>query len=285
MRFNSCKTIFTAGVALNNTPHLLTIFELINMVRLQKMGYNTQVVLGDIDALLARHENRMCAKLVKQYRNFLLNIGYDVKRGIIRTQSEDLTVARNTFFISSYINEDDFCYVKEDMLDYYSGASLAFSMDYAAKLSYALMLSDFISPIMLGDYERTVVCSGLDESKYAILASKKSLEMHLQGEICGLFTEVVKGLNGYSKMSKSIPDSCIFLSANKERISEAILDEGEHDADSIQCQLAILFLADTIERAEAIYTSYSIEKEYKSIELELIDKINEICSIWRGSAE
>ena len=103
--------------------------------------------------------------------------------------------------------------------------------------------------------------------------------MGLAGKIGGVFTEIVKGFNGHPKMSKSQKDSCIFLNDDEKTIKKLILDGAQHDVDSIQFQLAKVFL-----------TNYSIEDlilKYdqnigNAIDNELIRTILKLCNIWRS---
>ena len=132
---------------------------------------------------------------------------------------------------------------------------------------------------MSNEYKNVIVCSGIDESKYAILANEILNRMGLAGKIGGVFTEIVKGFNGHPKMSKSQKDSCIFLNDDEKTIKKLILDGAQHDVDSIQFQLAKVFL-----------TNYSIEDlilKYdqnigNAIDNELIRTILKLCNIWRS---
>lgn len=278
---NKKGTLFSVGIGLNNSPHLLTIVQLINLIKLQKLGFQTQAVLGDLDVILARKDIDSHDKLIIKYKNFLIKLGYNLAQGIIRTQYEETTVARNLLLISPYVLEADFDYVKEDLIDYYA-KSAENVLDFPTKISYLLMVSDFISPIMTQNYDRTVVCCGIDESKYAILANKVLRRMELDGNISGLFTGITQGLNGHPKMSKSIPESCIFLTDERDKIFKSIIDGKKHDQNSMQCKLAIAFLAGQGEESKnSILSRYCNGIDVTELEKILVDYIIYLCEEWQ----
>lgn len=277
------RTLFSAGVGLNSAPHLLTIAQLINLIRLQNIGFQTQVVLGDLDVILARKDTNPHDKLANKYKNFLIKLGYNLAQGIIRTQYEATTVARNLLLMSPYVSEADFDYVKEDLIDYYAG-SINNVIDFPTRISYLLMVSDFISPIMDQNYDRTVVCCGIDESKYAIWANNVLQRMGLAGNVSGLFTGITQGLNGYPKMSKSIPESCIFLTDERDKIYRSIIDGEKHNQTSMQCKLAIAFLAGEKESENSILSRYREGMDVTDLEKDLVDYIIYICDEWQNGA-
>ena len=278
----SKKVLFTAGIGMNSEPHLLTVMQLLNMVKLQQRGYNTQIVLGDFDVILARN-SKDAQNVSKQYRCFLDKIGYDYKLGIVRTQSECDDASRNAILLSSYIDYFDFSYVKEDIIDYYE--SNKHEYNFATLVSILLMVSDFLTPLLTNTFEHTVVCCGIDESKYAILANLIAKKMKIKGTVGGLFTSVVGGFNNHPKMSKSKPDSCILLSDSCDKIIRCIT-EGKHKSkDSIQCKIAQMFLTvDEINR-EKIILAYDRNDitQINHIEEKLIEKIIWLKTRWEES--
>lgn len=120
----------------------------------------------------------------------------------------------NLIYISNFIEKEDLTYVREDILNYYPPPNTM-----ALELSYILMFSDLLIPIINGNYKNVVMCCGLDESRYSIIANKILHRMGVEGEIGGLYTFVPEnGLNGWPQMSKSHPDSAIFLNESIEQI-------------------------------------------------------------------
>ena len=277
---NKNDTLFTAGYGMNSAPHIMTALQIVKMIRLQIAGYKTQIVLGDYDVLLAR--DYMDAKRIANgYEEFILSLGYDINQGILRKQSTETEVAANVVFLSSKLDEDDFDYVKEDLFGYYQGdvAPLSFS----TKVSIVLMLSDFISPLINKNYSRVIVTSGIDESKYVVLADKLINRLSINGSIGGFFTKVVKGLNNHPKMSKSKPDSGVFLSDDENSIKEKMISSLSNDKESLQYQIALL--AETSFSKQQIETAFDNNdiKMMHTIIDETIEYIIGIASKWKKS--
>ena len=257
--------LITAGYGMNNTPHIMTALQLVRMINLQKAGYHTQIVLGDYDVLLARGFSES-ERIAEIYMNFAISLGYDVNKGIIRTQTQATDVAANVVYLSSKVQDDDFEYVKEDLCDYYHRNERHISMDFPTKVSIMLMMSDFISPLLMGQYENVVVASGIDESKYAVLANLLTQRLEIQGSVGGIFTKVVKGLNNHPKMSKSKPDSGIFLSDDYQTIARKINTATNYSKECIQCQLALIL--------NSSYSADKIEEAFQTKDLKTINRIN-----------
>ena len=208
---NLQETLFMTGIGMNNVPHLMTLAQLVGINDLSSKGFNTRIILGDYDVILARDKDLSTNNIVGTYKNFIQRIGF--KQEIIE-QSKFQNRLDNLIHISKYIEREDLTYVREDILNYYNTPDTV-----ALDLSYILMFSDLLIPIISGAYKYVVMCCGLDESKYSITANKILHRMGVKGEIGGLYTFIPEnGLNGWPQMSKSHPDSAIFLTDSLEQI-------------------------------------------------------------------
>lgn len=217
--------LFTAGFGMNNCPHIMTALQMFNIVRLQNYGFNTQIVLGDFDVMLARNADDS-ANYANKYYRFLSNLGY---HNTVRNQFDSLEESRNAIWLSSFVDEKDLINTQEDILQHYNND---FVMDYKTKLSIMLMISDLISPILQNKTKHTISVSGLDESKYCLLAERVRTKMLLPGSIGGVFSKLLIGINGHPKMSKSKPESGIFLNESVDSILTKI-----HENDSLKTGL------------------------------------------------
>lgn len=215
---NFQETLFITGIGMNNAPHLMTLAQIVGINDLSSKGFNTRIILGDYDVILARGKDLSSNNIVEIYKNFIQRIGF--KNEIIE-QSKFQNRLDNLIYISRYIEREDLAYVREDILNYYNTPD-AFALD----LSYVLMFSDLLTPIINGTYKHVVMCCGLDESKYSIVANKILHRMEVKGEIGGLYTFVPEnGINGWPQMSKSHPDSAIFLNDSLEQIHIKLLSK------------------------------------------------------------
>lgn len=211
INLDNSTTLFSNGIGINETPHLLTTLQLFAIAKLAERGCSTQIILGDFDVALARCFNPQ-SSLIESYIEFCKSLGY--KQDVV-LQSKISNRLENLVEISRYIQMLDFSFVREDILDYYDVAD-----SFSLLFSYLLIFSDLLMPIMTGKYNNVVMCCGLDESRYAIVANRILNRMGINGQIGGLYTFVPNnGINGWPQMSKSHPDSAIFLSDTKETIS------------------------------------------------------------------
>ena len=217
---NICtNTLYSLGIGMNNSPHLMTVCQLLYILDLQRKGCNVQIVLGDLDVLLAR-----CfivdLDLIGRYKDFIINLGF-AEDTIVRTQSENQETALSVPLISSVVEDSDFDALSEPYDKIYNR-----QMTYKSKLSFVLMAADFITPILNNKVNNVCMVGGIDEGKYAVW-SDVLLQRILHDNkkhVCGLFTEVnVPGLNGHPKMSKSIPESAIFMSDENNVIENKIM--------------------------------------------------------------
>lgn len=218
---NSKDVLFTAGFGMNNCPHIMTALQIFNMVQLQDSGFNTQIVLGDFDVMLARNADDS-KSITDSYMRFLSNLGY---HNTIRNQFDSLEESRNAIWLSSYIDEKDLVDTQEDLLKHYDKD---FVMNYKTKLSIVLMISDLISPLLQKKANYIISVSGIDESKYCILAEHVRAKMMQDGTIGGVFSKLLTGINGHPKMSKSKSESGVFLNESIDSIMQKI-----HDNESL----------------------------------------------------
>lgn len=204
------KTLFTLGIGINNSPHILTALQIVAISSLALRGYYTQIILGDYDVKLARNYNPS-STLLESYVSFCRDL---CNSNNVVLQSELSNRLNCLVNISNFVDDNDLEFVREDILDYYNIKDTV-----SSKLSYLLIFCDLLSPILQKEYNTVIMRSGLDESKYAISANNILNRTEYDGNIGGLYTFIPNnGFNGYPQMSKSHPDSAIFLSDSRDDI-------------------------------------------------------------------
>lgn len=277
---NKEDSLITSGYGMNNDPHIMTALQLKNMVALQRQGYKTQIVLGDYDVKLARQYHDF-EEIASRYKDFILKLGYNNIAGVLRTQTGEKNAAANVVLISSELSDSDFSSVKEDLLDYYNDS--AHTLSFPTKVSIALMIADFITPIIDGNAHSVVVACGIDESKYAVLANEVLRRLNVNGVVGGIFTNVTGGLNNHPKMSKSKPDSGIFLSDGSDAVVRKLKDSFSVGDYSVILQLALF--ADTSFSNEDILEIFRQEDviQRKIIIEETIEYICSLVQIWKST--
>ena len=119
-------TLFIAGVGVNKEPHIGTISQLLRIIYMQKKGYNVQIILGDLDCYNARGTDlKRIEQIVKKYKTFLNEIGFNHDLGIIRNQLDHEEVMKTAFLIAPKISDKDFYDVQEDLYTYYKKQGIA----------------------------------------------------------------------------------------------------------------------------------------------------------------
>lgn len=81
---------------------------------------------------------------------------------------------------------------------------------------------------------------GLEEHLYVQIANKVVDRMQYPFTISSMYSRIIKGFNGYPKMSKSIPESSITVDMPFEQMYDIILNqEGDYDSpmDSVVYQM------------------------------------------------
>jgi len=117
---NGNSHLIIMGMGINGVPHMGTVSQMLKAIYLQKMGFNVQIVLGDLDVYGARskplEEIRI---LVDKYKSFLINLGFDTTKGIIRNQFDFPEIIRTSFLLARCIKDKDFEEIEEDINELY----------------------------------------------------------------------------------------------------------------------------------------------------------------------
>jgi len=278
------KTIVTSGIGLSDSPHYGTISQIFRIIFLDFLGINTQIVLGDLDSYSTRNQNYdVVIERSKIYYEFIRKLGY---KGILRTQREDKDVLLTAYLCSNYVIDQDFFDAEEDLSDSYKENKIYSGITYSVKQAILLMVADFLSLGINNKYKHVVVMLGLDEHVYVLLAKKVLEQMKLDFSISGLYSPLMKGLNGHKKFSKSIKGSGITVDMSDEEVENIILhmnDEYTSANESCLYQLChSVGLYDTktlfsIRNAFTMKDDYSIDE----IKKDYIQRIKHINQLWR----
>ncbi|WP_304181022.1 hypothetical protein [Leptotrichia trevisanii] len=106
---NYSSTIISTGIGLSGVPHMGTLSQIMRSIFLQSKGFKVQFVLGDLDSYNARNQElNIVLKRAEHYKKFISKLGFNEKKGILRSQYNDCNICRDCFLISKYINDSDF---------------------------------------------------------------------------------------------------------------------------------------------------------------------------------
>ena len=280
------KCIAIMGIGINGIPHIGTVSQILKAIYLQKKGFFVQIILGDLDVCGARSTPLAeINKLLKKYENFIISLGFDINKGIIRNQYEHPEILRTSFLLSTVIKDKDFEEIEEDINSLYKTERVYGGMDFNVKQSISLMFADFIHPCLFEDFKHVLIISGIDEHGYVWKADEIRKRLNIDMTISGLYSKMLRGLNNYPKMSKSIIKSNINLSIDKKELEKIILLEGflynNHD-DSFVYQLmqnVSFYDNDYLKKVKA-NCDLKNEEWIKNVK-KYIDDLYEICNLWR----
>ena len=104
--------------------------------------------------------------------------------------------------------------------------------------------------------------------------------------IFGLYSKIIKGLNGYPKMSKSIIKSSIRVDMKPDEIKKIILNETdnyENPDESVIYQLMSSVSYYTIDEINELYEICKIKgKDWIKKKEKYSEQLIQICSIWNN---
>ena len=280
------KQIITTGIGLSGTPHMGTLSQILRAIFLQNAGFDVQFVLGDLDSYNARSQSfDVLNERVIKYTNFIRNLGFDDTKGILRNQNNYTEVLQTAYLISRYLTDQDFLAAEEDLSELYKSKKIYDGIDFKVKQAILLMVADFIHLGMVDKYDNVLVMLGLEEHLYVQIAQKVVDRMNLDMSLGALYSRIIKGLNGYPKMSKSIPDSAITVDMPEDRIYDLVVnskDEYLHPEESTIFQMMNAVSYYTIEELKELREiCLSGGKNWGEQKKEYAKVLTRICKEWK----
>lgn len=288
------KTLFTTGIGLSGVPHMGTVSQVIRAVLLQQYGCDVQIVLGDVDAYTGRGERwSKTQELKSRYYQFVINMGFATDKGTLRSQSSDVNVLYSQAKTVKYFDDTIAEHSEEDLHQFYvSHAKVESSMTFRRKYSLSLMCSDFIEPLIDYNYNHVVVFLGIDEHRYVYVAKDILYRMcaeysEIKGRtISALYSPIIKGFNGFPKMSKSFPESSISIDDDMDVIYSRIMKHEENAEDprnDVVFQLMLPFSALTSTSEKTLSDHYLYQKEHwNEDKKKLVDVIYAVKKAWNN---
>lgn len=245
-------------------------------------------LLGDLDAHNGKAKSLSeTRELADRFAAFCRRLGYDDSTGVLRSQFEDVHIARNLYLLSHFADDADFDGAEEDNHAYYVSLGIvAAAMTFPRKMSLALMAADFIT---LGqDFDAVLVLLGIDEHKYvrfaAEIARRLDSNTTLRGDFTlgSIYSRLASGFGGHPKMSKSIPDSSISVTSTPDQIVDRITgDTAVLAAQSPSFQLINqLFLREYGDCMDLVGECSANSPAWRSAKAELADYLISITELW-----
>lgn len=221
--------IVTTGIGLSGNPHMGTVSQILRSLFLQAHGVKVQFVLGDLDSYNARNQPlAVVSERADRYARFIRKLGFDESAGILRTQRDHHEILSTAYLIANCLTDRDFAEAEEDLSDLYKSKGVYPGIEFPVKMAILLMIADFVHLGSVEGHRDVLVMLGLEEHLYVLLAKKVVDRMDLPMRIGAVYSRIIKGLNGYPKMSKSLPGSGITVDMTPGEIRRQVL-EGEGD--------------------------------------------------------
>ena len=283
---NNKKQIITTGIGLSGTPHMGTLSQILRAIFLQQSGFDVQFVLGDLDSYNARNQSlEVLSQRVEKYSNFIQNLGFDINKGILRNQIDHPEILKTAYLISNCLTDEDFLAAEEDLSELYKSKKIYNGIDFKVKQAILLMVADFISLSTINHYDNILVMLGLEEHLYVQIAQKVVERMNLDMSIGALYSRIIKGLNGYPKMSKSIPDSSITVDMSEDKIYDLVVnskDEYKNPEESTIFQMMSAVSYYSSNELLKLYEKCIIGgSEWREEKKEYAKVLTKICKEWK----
>lgn len=262
------STIVTTGVGMTGPPHLGTLGQILTAIELQDLGIDVQFVLADLEVYHGGADLESVTALADRYRDFISELGFDADRGYLRTQEESVDVMHTAQLLARYFDSEDGAYFpdleptewEQAVSDAYDGIDpeddiTGPTSEAASTHSIVLHLTDFVHPLVKLDYEQVVVMLGIDEHGLTVGTRNFLEDTNVDGTVAGLHTRMIPGTGKYPKMSKSLPDSVIDVTMDRETIRRRIVefdDEYERPSESSVFQMMALASTYSPQKLEAM---------------------------------
>ena len=192
------------GFGPTNSPTAGTLSMIFRIIEMQKQtGIYTHVILSDLGAFNSRQ--KPLEELInrgKQFKNFIIKLGFDMTNGIIRTHN-DYDHSRVFSLCSSVLTINDFVNHDEATADMYKRLNLQ-GNDFSTMVDQTFTVADILLPIIKDGKKGVIVSAGLEENYYPQLTnivierllSKKGNVKQLipEGAVVGaLYGKLIKG--------------------------------------------------------------------------------------------
>ena len=234
------ETMVCMGVGMTGPPHLGTVGQVLTGVELQAAGLDVQFVIADMEPYHGGADLERVRRLAERYREFALDVGFDPKRGVLRTQEAAREVMHTAELLAPYYAPERWDDEGDDgeetawnraVRELYEAGEDGSDSDgptsEAASTHSALLHgADFLHPLYAQGYEQVVVTLGVDEHGLTPWSRRFRDAAPVEGAIAGLHTRMVSGFGNTPKMSKSV-GAGVSLDTKPEVIRDRFASAGD----------------------------------------------------------
>jgi tryptophanyl-tRNA synthetase len=263
------ETTVCMGVGMTGPPHLGTVGQILTGIALQAAGLDVQFVLADLEPYHGGAGLGRVRRLAERYREFALELGFDPKQGVLRTQEAAREVMHTAELLAPYYAPGDWgdgadtpatdweravgaLYEERASDDSAAGPT----SEAASAHSSVLHGADFLHPLYAEGYEQVIVALGFDEHGLTPWTRRFRDAASVEGSVAGLHSRMVPGFGDVPKMSKSVGAGVsLDMSGEAVRKRFASADDGGDPAASATFQamcLASRYGAERLDRLESL---------------------------------
>lgn len=204
----------------------------------RETGIDSTIIISNLGAFNSRNINlEKIDYLTERFIKFIRALGY---KGELRTHNNfNLLVASS--LTSKVLTVKDFIESEETTINLYKKLGIQ-GKDFPTFVDANFTVADILLPSILKKKERILVFVGIEEYYFPKLANlvlqrfnKHYLKQFTSRNtlVSSVFGRLIKGLNGFPKMSKSIPESSINLNDSKDVLEMKILKCNPKDEEII----------------------------------------------------
>lgn len=262
-----------------------TLSQILRAIFLQKNGLKVQIVLGDLDSYNARNQPlEVVLERAEMYKEFIKKLGFDDTKGILRSQYNNEEILKTAYLISKVLKDKDFKEAEEDLSELYQKKGIYPGIEFPVKQAILLMTADFIHLGKVDGYSNVLITLGLEEHLYVQIANKVVDRMNYPFTISSMYSRIIKGFNGYPKMSKSIPESSITVNMSYEKMYDMIMNqEGDYESpmDSVVYQMMCAVSYYSPDDLDELYEICRQKGEkWQESKKQYVSMLFEICNKW-----
>lgn len=220
------------GFGPTNAPTAGTLSVMLGIIELQRrLDVPLTVVISELGAFNSRNVPWSELTAVRdQMQAFLRSLGFDEMRGELRSHLDPGNLVR-AGKIARFLSRRDFSDHREELIELYDDQGLLGS-EVGLTVDALYTVADILGPVEAGA-RHTLMVSGLEEAYFTELArlvlarqaDAAALSLGWSATIGALYFQVLPGFGGFSKMSKSIPDSAIHLGMPADSLRRRICSE------------------------------------------------------------
>jgi len=242
------ETLVSVGISPTGAPHVGTLGQIRSAVDLQRAGFDVQLAVADQVVYNAGGGDAATLReRAERYRTFALERGFDPEQGRVYIQSEADDALRAAVRLARQYDPDagdgwdERTAFEDDLAAAYeaTGTDGGDATAFSESLCGLLMAADNVGPLAdeFGPgpgYDRVVLTLGADNVGLARRFDEVRAAADVEGQVVGLFSRLVPGVDGTPKMSKSIPGSSVHLGMSPEHVRERVTDPALDADDSAE---------------------------------------------------